>query len=63
MTCCLSVPVQESARDAMQHGYEVIVAGDAAASFNELLHAASLATIKLSFGDIRTTGDILKLWG
>jgi len=47
----------------MQHGYEVIVAGDAAASFNELLHAASLATIKLSFGDIRTTGDILKLWG
>ena len=58
-----NVCLESTVRDAMQHGYEVIVAGDAAASFNELLHAASLATIKLFFGDIRTTGDILKLWG
>lgn len=64
--------VAGAARDAVPHGYEVIVASDACATRDldtvdgavlqhAALHRASLATISDTFGDVVTTEQILQL--
>ncbi|WP_442782665.1 cysteine hydrolase family protein [Collimonas fungivorans] len=64
--------VAGAARDAVPHGYEVIVADDACATRDldsvdgailphAALHRASLATIADTFGDVMTTAQILQL--
>lgn len=53
--CC-----ESTARDAMMLNYKVIFVSDANATFNKIFHEVSLMNIKLFFGDVATTNDILK---
>lgn len=54
--CC-----ESSARDAATLGYRVIMAADANAARRDEDHNATLYTIYRSFGDVRTTEDILAM--
>ena len=54
--CC-----ESSARDARTLGYRVIMAADANATTSDGVHNATLHTIYRSFGDVRSTDDILNL--
>lgn len=52
--------VESTARDAWQHGYEVIVAADAASSSGgEGMHAFSIEKILPRLGRVRSTADII----
>ena len=53
--CC-----ESTARDAMMLNYKVIVINDANATFNNLFHEISLMNIKLFFGDVISTKELLK---
>jgi nicotinamidase-related amidase len=54
--CC-----ESSARDASTLGYRVIFVADANAAVDDVAHNATLTTIYRSFGDVRTTADVLEL--
>lgn len=54
--CCDS-----TARDAMQLGYKTIMVSDANAARSDAEHQAALLTFVASFGDVRTTDDIIAL--
>lgn len=54
--CCDS-----TARDAMQLGYKVIMVSDANAARTDAEHQAALLTFKASFGDVRTTDEVVDL--
>lgn len=54
--CC-----ESSARDAATLGYRVIMVADANAARRDKDHNATLHTIYRTFGDVRTTNDILQL--
>ena len=54
--CC-----ESSARDAATLGYRVIMLADANAARRDQDHNATLHTIYRSFGDVRTTADVLGL--
>lgn len=54
--CC-----EGTARDARTLGYRVIVAGDGCATVSDAMHNASLTTIYRTFGDVRSSGEILGL--
>jgi ureidoacrylate peracid hydrolase len=54
--CCDS-----TARDAMQLGYKTIMVSDANAARSDAEHQAALLTFMASFGDVRTTDDMLRL--
>lgn len=54
--CC-----ESTARDARTLGYRVIMAADANAARTDAEHNATLHTIYRSFGDVRTTEEILGL--
>jgi len=54
--CC-----ESSARDASTLGYRVIMVADGNATVNDAMHNATLTTIYRSFGDVRTTDDLLAL--
>ncbi len=56
--CC-----ESTARDASAMGYRAILVADATAAANDEAHNASLTTIYRSFGDVRTTLDVLQLLG
>jgi len=52
--------VESTARDAWQHGYEVIIAEDASSSSGGAgMHAFAIEKILPRLGRIRTTGEIL----
>lgn len=55
-----NVCVESTVRDAMQHGYQTVVLSDATTTFNDLIHQVSLINIKLFFGDVRTTEEIIE---
>ena len=57
-----NVCVESTARDAMQKNYQVILASDAATAFDEVIHQVSLINIKLFYGDIMETEEILKVF-
>ena len=54
--CC-----ESSARDASTLGYRVIMVADANAARRDQDHNATLYTIYRTFGDVRTTGEVLAL--
>lgn len=54
--CC-----EASARDAMMDGFKVVMVSDANAARSDAEHVASLATIVQFFGDVRDSGDTLRL--
>lgn len=54
--CC-----ESSARDARTLGFRVIMAADGNAARTDAEHNATLHVIYRSFGDVRSTGDILGL--
>ena len=54
--CC-----ESTARDARTLGYRVIMAADATATVNDAMHNATLTTVYRTFGDVRTTAEILDL--
>jgi len=52
--CC-----ESSARDASTLGYRVIMIADANSARRDEDHNATLYTIYRSFGDVRTTEDVI----
>jgi nicotinamidase-related amidase len=54
--CC-----ESSARDASTLGYRVIMVADANAARRDQDHNATLHTIYRTFGDVRSTGDVIRL--
>ncbi len=56
--CC-----ESSARDAATTGLRVLMVADANAARRDQDHNAALHTIYRSFGDVRTTGEVLDLIG
>lgn len=54
--CC-----EGTVRDASTLGYRVIMAADGCSTVNDAMHNATLTTVYRSFGDVRTTADILAL--
>lgn len=56
--CC-----ESSARDACASGYRVIMVADANAARRDRDHNATLHNIYRSFGDVRTTGEVLAMIG
>ncbi|MGA5304897.1 isochorismatase family protein [Nucisporomicrobium flavum] len=54
--CC-----ESSARDASTLGYRVVMVADANSAPRDEVHNAALHTVYRSFGDVRTTGDVLAL--
>jgi len=54
--CC-----ESSARDASATGFRVIMVADANAALRDADHNATLHTIYRSFGDVRSTAEILAL--
>jgi ureidoacrylate peracid hydrolase len=54
-----NVCVESTARDAMMLNYRVLIAADACAAGSETLHAATLNSFYLNFGDVQATDDII----
>jgi ureidoacrylate peracid hydrolase len=54
-----NVCVESTARDAMMLNYRVLIAADACAAGSETLHAATLNSFYLNFGDVQSTDDIV----
>jgi nicotinamidase-related amidase len=54
--CC-----EASARDAATLGYRVVMVADANAARRDEDHNATLYTIYRTYGDVRTTGEVLEL--
>jgi nicotinamidase-related amidase len=54
--CC-----ESSARDASTLGYRVVLVADANAARRVQDHNATLHTIYRSFGDVRSTADVIDL--
>lgn len=55
------VGVAGTARDAATLGYRTILVADATAGRNDDSHNATLTTIYRTFGDVRSTEDVLEL--
>jgi nicotinamidase-related amidase len=54
--CC-----ESTVRDAATLGYRVVMVADANAAANDTAHNATLTTVYRSFGDVRTTAEVLDL--
>jgi nicotinamidase-related amidase len=54
--CC-----ESTVRDAATLGYRVIMVADANAAANDTAHNATLTTVYRSFGDVRTTEEVVDL--
>lgn len=54
--CC-----ESSARDASTLGYRVVFVADANAGVDDTAHNATLRTVYRTFGDVRTTAEVLDL--
>jgi ureidoacrylate peracid hydrolase len=53
--CC-----ESTARDAMHLDYKVVFVSDATSTFNEQMHQATLDTIRLAFGMVCTTDELIE---
>ena len=58
-----NVCVESTARDAMQHDYEVIMVADAVTSPFALAHAVALLNFRVFFGDVRNADDMISAMG
>ena len=56
-----SVCCESSARDAATLGHRVIFVADATADVVDSAHNASLRTVHRTFGDVRSTGDVIAM--
>jgi nicotinamidase-related amidase len=56
-----SVCVEATARDAATLGYRTVVVADACAAVDDAAHDASLRTIYRSYGDVRSSTDLIGL--
>jgi ureidoacrylate peracid hydrolase len=54
-----NVCVESTIRDAMQLDYPVTLVSDATATFDEIFKEISLANVRLFFGDVKTTEEVL----
>jgi ureidoacrylate peracid hydrolase len=54
--CC-----ESTARDAMQNGFKTIMVSDANAARSDEEHRATLITFMTSFGDVRTTDEVVAM--
>lgn len=57
----LNVCVESSIRDAMQLNYEPVLIADATASVDRIVYEVSLLNIKLFFGDVYKTEDLVEI--
>lgn len=55
-----NVCVESTLRDAMQLDYEVVLVSDATTSFDAVLLEATFVNTQLFFGDVRSTGKVVK---
>jgi ureidoacrylate peracid hydrolase len=53
--CC-----ETTARDAMSLDYQVVFISDATCTFNDRMHQATLDTIRLAFGMVCTTNELIE---
>jgi ureidoacrylate peracid hydrolase len=51
--CC-----ESTARDAMQHNFDVIIATDANAALSDEAHAATLESLAFAFADLRSAAEL-----
>lgn len=56
-----NVCVEATVRDASTLGYRPILVADASATTTDAVHNATLHTVYRSFGDVRTTAEVLAL--
>ncbi|WP_089941572.1 isochorismatase family protein [Candidatus Entotheonella palauensis] len=56
--CC-----ESSARDAMMRNFHVIMLPDGNATYNDVLHNASLTTLSITFADLMTSGEVITALG
>ncbi len=56
--CC-----ESSARDAMMRNFNVIMVTDANATYNDILHNASLTTLSITFADLMTAEEVIQALG
>lgn len=66
-TCIVSgvstnVCVESTFRDAFEHGYYVVVPGDATASWSKELAEGSLQNVTHRFGLVATVDEIVQIW-
>ena len=57
-----NVCVESTLRDAFENNFYVCVPGDAVASWNMELHAATLATVDARFGLVTTADEVIRIW-
>ncbi|PON16648.1 cysteine hydrolase [Candidatus Entotheonella serta] len=56
--CC-----ESSARDAMMRNFHVIMLPDGNATYNDVLHNASLTTLSIAFADLMTSDEVIQALG
>jgi ureidoacrylate peracid hydrolase len=56
--CC-----ESSARDAMMRNFQVIMVPDGNATYNDILHNASLSSLSITFADLMTTDEVIEALG
>ena len=56
-----NVCVESTVRDASVLGYRPILVADASATVSDAVHNASLHTVYRSFGDVRSTDEVLAM--
>jgi nicotinamidase-related amidase len=57
-----AVCVTQTARETADRGFRVIIAEDACTELSEELHRAALQTFSLTFGWVRRTEEVIKLF-
>ena len=53
--CC-----ESSARDALMRNFKVIMVPDGNATYNDVLHNASLTSLSIAFADLMTADEVIK---
>ena len=56
-----NVCVEGTVRDASTLGYRTILVADASATTSDAVHNATLHTVYRSFGDVRSTDEVLAM--
>jgi ureidoacrylate peracid hydrolase len=57
-----NVSVEMTARDAVQHDYNVVLVEDCCAAFEPAPHEATLYNIRSSYGTVTSANDVLDMW-
>lgn len=57
-----NVCVESTLRDGFMHGYYIVVPEDCVGSHNHDLHDATLTNVRLTFGDVTTSAELMSIW-